>query len=121
MRAVLFLSVLVFSACGSRGPLFVEDPDAPRPDAGADPDAGDRDTGTPRPDGGVCPDGLALCGGRCVDTNSNPAHCGGCFDPCADDEFCGGGECIPRGEGCPEPLTSCGGDCVDTQVDPSHC
>ncbi|MFK7989468.1 MAG: FG-GAP-like repeat-containing protein, partial [Sandaracinaceae bacterium] len=29
-----------------------------------------------------CPMGLADCSGACVDTGTNPAHCGGCASPC---------------------------------------
>lgn len=40
--------------------------------------------------GGSC--GLTVCGGDCVDTSSDPAHCGACFSPCS--SACNNGECL---------------------------
>ncbi|MBL8678740.1 MAG: hypothetical protein JNK05_06225 [Myxococcales bacterium] len=51
-------------------------------------------------DGGVCPaDGAAnpasivACGGRCVNTESNASHCGGCGITCAENQRCSLGRC----------------------------
>ena len=38
--------------------------------------------------------GVALCGGSCVSTDSDPAHCGGCNRACATGEACAAGACI---------------------------
>ncbi len=38
--------------------------------------------------------GVALCGGSCVSTASDPAHCGGCNNACATGQACEGGVCI---------------------------
>lgn len=38
--------------------------------------------------------GVALCGGSCVSTESDPAHCGGCDKACATGEACEGGVCV---------------------------
>lgn len=32
---------------------------------------------------GNCPTGTSACGGACVDTQTDPGHCGGCGRPCA--------------------------------------
>ena len=42
-----------------------------------------------------CAVGQSTCGGSCVDTASNVAHCGGCNMPCANSEVCAGGSCQP--------------------------
>jgi hypothetical protein len=51
-------------------------------------------------DGGVCSMGdaatagtIIVCGGRCVDTQSNAAHCGGCGITCASNQLCALGRC----------------------------
>jgi len=38
--------------------------------------------------------GVALCGGSCVSTESDPAHCGGCDKACATGQACEGGVCV---------------------------
>lgn len=38
--------------------------------------------------------GLALCGGVCVSTESDPKHCGDCDNACATGEACEGGVCV---------------------------
>jgi hypothetical protein len=63
----------------------------------------------------VCPDGESVCGSSCVDTTSDPTHCGGCDQPCA--MFCLAGECAAD---C-GALVACGGACVDTQGNRDHC
>lgn len=49
--------------------------------------SGDTSSGAP-----VC-DPLVLCGDDCVDTDLDPAHCGGCDNACADDQICLDGQC----------------------------
>ena len=62
-------------------------------DAGRD--AG-RDTGVePGTDAGpACESGLTGCGGDCVDTQSDLAHCGGCDSACAATDVCREGACF---------------------------
>ncbi|NUP08331.1 MAG: hypothetical protein HOW73_19950 [Polyangiaceae bacterium] len=62
-----------------------------------------------------CPTGSMECGGDCVDTSSDPAHCGGCDAPCApglacQQGVCGGGGTGGAGDGGGQ---SGGGDAVD--------
>lgn len=53
-----------------------------------DPDSGDGDGDNP------CDGGQAYCGGKCIDTQTNTLHCGGCNMPCADGDGCFAGECV---------------------------
>ena len=76
---------------------------------GDDPDGG----------GGGCRADEVMCGGSCVDTDSNPRHCGGCGDACSAGEVCSGGVCDAMG--CSGGTTECGGGCVDTSSDERHC
>jgi hypothetical protein len=47
---------------------------------------------------GSCSPPLQQCGYYCVDTNWDPAHCGGCFQPCDAGETCTWGHCqCPNG------------------------
>jgi hypothetical protein len=48
---------------------------------------------------------LTLCGEACVDTTSDPSHCGDCFSPCGSGETCSGGTCT--GGGTPGGGESC--------------
>lgn len=87
----------------SMGDADSEGPDADGPDsdeldsstddeAEADVDVdsnSDSDSDSDQP----CPDPLVDCDGECVDLDSDPDHCGGCFMPC--DETCVDGMCIP--------------------------
>ena len=45
--------------------------------------------------GNACPPDQTSCEGVCVDTQTDPAHCGGCDNPCGDFESCQGGTCSP--------------------------
>lgn len=61
-----------------------------------------------------CDAGQTLCDGRCVDTSSDPAHCGGCGMACVapggGSVVCGdGGACVPR---CPSGQALVGGACL---------
>ncbi|MFY2559474.1 hypothetical protein ACN469_17710 [Corallococcus terminator] len=40
--------------------------------------------------------GVVLCGGSCVNTQVDPAHCGACGNACVTGEVCEGGACILR-------------------------
>jgi hypothetical protein len=74
---------------------------------------GNTDTG---PSG--CAAGQTLCGGACVDLQSDGKHCGACGKACESGRFCSQGSCV---EGCPPGLTACSGGCVNLQSDRNHC
>ena len=64
-----------------------------------------------------CSDPFAQCGGAsCIDTWTNPKHCGGCGIECGPGEHCSDGTCS-----CMEPLVSCGGECLHVDSDRDHC
>jgi hypothetical protein len=66
---------------------------------------------------GTCPCGLVDCGGQCVDTRTDPAHCGSCAGaPLLHNAYCDNGTpaCLPG-------LTLCNGSCFDFQSNPDHC
>ena len=107
--ALIVPVLIVLAGCGSRGPLSAE---LDRDDAGSREDTGVRaaDAGAP------CPGTLTRCGGECVDTRSNLAHCGACDRGCAAGAFCSEGTCT---ETC--PLTICRDECADTSSSPVHC
>lgn len=86
-------------------------------DTGTDPIV-DPITDDVEPDGLVCSPGLVLCGTECVDVDSDPDHCGTCFAPCAEDEFCSLASCVME---CPSYLTECDHACVDLDNNPAHC
>lgn len=72
----------------------------------------------------VCVSGACVCrppytdvGGRCIDLNTDPNHCGGVGVTCQGN--CAGGTCV-RGD-CPSGTTSCDGACVDLRRDPGNC
>jgi hypothetical protein len=64
----------------------------------------------------VCKGGLTKCGAKCVNTQTNEEHCGGCNNTPCGDATCEQGSCE-----CPENLTWCGPACVDTETDNAHC
>jgi hypothetical protein len=112
---------------------FIE-PDAGTPDAGTPdvgtpdvgtPDVGTPDVGTPdvgTPDVGGCATGETMCGGGCVDLQTNTQHCGRCGRACGDGEACTAGSCSAT---CAAPRRLCGtGEtmrCVDLQTDAANC
>lgn len=61
-------------------------------DAGRERDADPRDSGTDA--GPECEPGLAACGGECVDTTTDLAHCGACDNACAATDLCRDGACF---------------------------
>ena len=84
------------------------------------------DAGTnPNLDGGAntggCTGGEVLCSGVCVDTTSDPAHCGACDNACAVGDGCQGGQCVASGTSCSPGQTSCNGVCTDVTSDPTNC
>ncbi len=72
----------------------------------------------PIPNPPACDAGQARCGEGCVQTQSDPLHCGGCGLACADDHACIAGGCVLQCEG---DQTPCDGTCVDTRTDARHC
>lgn len=64
----------------------------------------------------VCRDGLTRCGGACVDTRADGAHCGGCDGACA--SLCRASACV---QACDASDQTCGGGCVDVNTDVLHC
>ncbi len=74
-----------------------------------------------RPDGGaivplVCAPPQSICESQCVDTASDPLHCGGCNQPCGGGTECVNGACV-----CPASTTLCNGVCVDLMSDAGNC
>ncbi len=59
-----------------------------------------------------------VCGGGCVDSASDPSHCGACDAPCAAGEVCDVGGCTTA---CTGARIDCGGACVDTTSDRYNC
>jgi hypothetical protein len=80
--------------------------------------------GTDGEDSGMpCPPGLSVCGGVCVDLQTDLAHCGDCAMACASGQVCASGKC---GAPCSMSLTACtppGGTevCVDIKSDQGNC
>jgi len=59
-----------------------------------------------------------VCGSQCVDTDSDPRHCGMCGNRCDSGAFCSEGECSTS---CATPLSTCGDSCVDLSSSATHC
>jgi hypothetical protein len=74
---------------------------------------------SPNPDNGCaceCPSGTAECGGTCVDTQIDPANCGGCNIACAVGETCSNGVCLCGASTCGACRVCDNGDCRDCNV-----
>ena len=56
-----------------------------------------------------------LCGAACIDTRSDPNHCGGCDTPCGAGMVCAASSCV-----CPSGAHDCGGTCV-SNASPNSC
>ena len=72
-----------------------------------------------------CQVGLINCGGKCIDPNTDLAHCGAGADctavpgqTCNPGEVCHTGVCELS---CQVGLTNCGGKCIDPNTDLAHC
>jgi len=66
----------------------------------------------------VCRTGLERCGGVCVDSRVDAAHCGECDEACAGELPCEAGACVA---GCTAPRVLCGRSCVELESDSLHC
>ena len=64
----------------------------------------------------MCTAPETVCGEACVNTTSNPAHCGGCDQACPAGTMCAASECV-----CSGGDELCGGACVDTALSNQHC
>jgi len=106
-----FLALLAAAGCGDT-PLPLPPLD------GASEAAADLGVDLPAADGGPCGPGTVRCGGTCVDTNSDPAHCGGCNQPCDPGELCSAGSCALS---CQQGLVECAERCIDPLSDLTYC
>jgi len=62
----------------------------------------------------------AVAVGPCLDTQSDPAHCGSCTTACAQGQICAQGVCKAPVTSCTAPQTLCSGACVDL-TSTGHC
>jgi alpha-tubulin suppressor-like RCC1 family protein len=98
-------------------------------EGGSHTEAGKASDGAPAADsapaptdaGPTCPMGQSLCGSSCVDTMTDPDHCGGCTIACPGvsdgTAACSGGSC---GFTCDTAYHACGGVC-DSNASTSSC
>jgi hypothetical protein len=87
-------------------------------DTGTNKDAGGHPQDASLADGNTCPSGLAACSDDCVDTTSNPDHCGACANACPDDPN-GAGVCVKSRctFACNVGWVECAGGCCSTTSD----
>jgi len=64
----------------------------------------------------VCEVGQLFCAERCVDPQSDAAHCGTCEAACGAKQACRRGTCT-----CDAGRSACGKSCIDLQTDPANC
>lgn len=57
---------------------------------------------------------LSVCDGVCVDTSSDPSHCGGCDLPCGSGSRCVAGACVGPDDGC-------SGGCAQRECGSNRC
>jgi plastocyanin len=67
-----------------------------------------------------CASPLLLCGGACVDRQTDSSHCGACGVACPAAARCTNGSCLGCGA-CTIGRTCCGTACVDLNADQNHC
>ncbi|MBQ9817065.1 MAG: hypothetical protein IJM59_06330 [Proteobacteria bacterium] len=71
----------------------------------------------------ICPATKAYCSmtcasDGCVDTNTNPNHCGAAENKCPEGQVCNNGRCDSS---CSNGLENCGGKCVDPRSNAENC
>lgn len=66
-----------------------------------------------------CPEGQMMCGGACVDVQTDPTHCGGCATACWLGQSCEAGRCVTPCSG--DNMLLCGELCVDITSDNANC
>jgi hypothetical protein len=118
------MSCLLLAACG--GVLLEDDGGtdaAPAKDGGTDAIVSDVSVkDVIAIDTSTCAPPFVQCGALCVDTSSDPNHCGGCTNVCAAVDggtaACVSGVCSVT---CGSGTELCNGVCVDTQTDPNNC
>jgi hypothetical protein len=120
MRPASWIIAALPIACGSRSALELPR-DAPSGgaagiDAGAGGSGGSGTGGIPASGGsGGCASGTP-CGAECVDTRTDPRHCGGCNLACGFEARCIEGSCF-----CFDGRPFCDGRCIAPETDPRHC
>jgi hypothetical protein len=67
----------------------------------------------------ACGGGKLLCGGACVDGQSDPGHCGSCGVACAAGQTCRAGVCTAPA--CKGGELLCAGICILTKDDAANC
>lgn len=82
--------------------------------SGSPSDGGEANQGGAGP---LCEEKLSACGGACIDTTSNPDHCGDCTTACAAGAICADSKCKP----CPAKTIGCDGKCVNPATDATFC
>ncbi|MCK6509412.1 hypothetical protein L6R29_05515 [Myxococcota bacterium] len=91
----------------------VESPE--KPDTGVESELTEQEAQEAEPEN-PCAEGKWFCAGACVDTQTDPKHCGQCNNACEAVEVCQRGICS-----CPNGGRLCGGVCVDIQASAQHC
>src|SRR5262245_57644534 len=66
----------------------------------------------------ACSGSETSCSGACIDTRSDPDHCGGCGLACDPGQACMAGQCVLQ---CNGGTTACSNACVNTASDPANC
>lgn len=99
-------SVLLLAGCIERDPDFVpygsttgsSSSEGSGTETSSGTDATDGTGGTDETETGpTCEPPEEACGGRCVDPQIDPNHCGSCFHKCHPAmEQCADGECVPK-------------------------
>ena len=69
--------------------------------------------------GQCCAAGLFLCGGTCINQQTDSSNCGGCGHACVLGQHCSGGTCVCDGTSCPSGCCNGGTTCESQSV--SYC